>query len=78
VWIAVDDSTTENGCLQVIRGSHKDKTLRKHQINNGPGLALNQELPLTDIDRANISEITLEAGQISLHDVHLVHGSEPN
>ena len=38
VWIAVDDSTTENGCLRVIPGSHKDKKLRRHRTNDGPGL----------------------------------------
>lgn len=78
VWIAVDDSTVKNGCLQVLRGSHKDKTLQQHQINNSPGLALNQELAPERINTDEVVNIELEAGQISLHDVYLVHGSEPN
>ena len=78
VWIAVDDSTVENGCLQVIRGSHQDKQLQKHHINDGPGLALNQELAPEQIQDASVENIELIAGQISLHDVYLVHGSEPN
>ena len=78
VWIAVDDSTTENGCLRVIRGSHKDKELRHHQTNNAPGLALNQELSSSEYDESQAVDLVMQAGQISLHDVYLVHGSEPN
>ncbi len=78
VWIAVDDSTTENGCLRVIRGSHKDKQVRRHKENNEPGLALNQELSSTEFDQSEAVDMIMEAGQISLHDVYLVHGSEPN
>ena len=78
VWMAIDDSTVENGCLQVIRGSHKGKHLRKHQINDAPGLSLNQELPSTEFDESQAVNMEMEAGQISLHDVYLVHGSEPN
>ena len=78
VWIAVDDSTTENGCLRVIRGSHKEKRVRKHVTNDAPGLALNEELPASEVDHDKAVDLVLEAGQVSLHDVFLVHGSEPN
>ena len=78
VWIAIDDSTTENGCLRVIRGSHKDKNLRAHATNPDPNLTLNQELPLTADDESRVTDIVLKAGQISLHDVFLAHGSAAN
>lgn len=78
VWIAVDDATTENGCLRFVPGSHRDRKIQRHQINNGPGLALNQEVPNDEIDAARIFDLVLKAGQISLHDVYLLHGSEPN
>jgi len=78
VWIAVDESTTENGCLRVIPGSHREKRVRKHVTNDAPGLALHQELPPSEIDHDEAQDLILKAGQISLHDVFLVHGSEPN
>ena len=78
VWIAVDDSTTENGCLKVIPGSHRTKALFKHEVNRGPGLALPMELQKSEFDEGQAVELVLEAGQISLHDVYLVHGSEAN
>lgn len=78
VWIAVDDSTPENGCLRVIRGSHKDRRLRSHNTNPSPDLTLNQELAAEEYDESQAADIVLRAGQISLHDVYLVHGSEAN
>ena len=78
VWIAIDAATTENGCLQVIPGSHRSKTLAKHNQNDAEGLALNLELDASLFDEAAAVDIVLEPGQISLHDVYLYHGSEPN
>jgi ectoine hydroxylase-related dioxygenase (phytanoyl-CoA dioxygenase family) len=78
VWIAADDSTPENGCLRVIRGSHRRKALYRHNQNDGPGLALNQELDRAEYDEKDAVDLVLEAGQVSLHDVFLIHGSEPN
>ena len=78
VWIAIDDSTPENGCLRVIKGSHKKKDLRQHETNPDPNLTLNQELPLTEHDESYATNIVLKAGQMSLHDVFLVHGSAAN
>jgi len=78
VWMAIDDATLENGCLRYIPGSHKGKRVRRHQINNAPGLALNQELTQDQFEESEAVDLVLEAGQMSLHDVYLVHGSEPN
>ena len=78
VWIAVDDSTVENGCLKVIRGSHYQRSLMEHEMNHDQGLALNQEISDSEIDQAKIDCLELKAGQISLHDVYLVHGSDAN
>lgn len=78
VWIAVDDSTAENGCLRVIPGSHKAKKLVAHETNDSPGRSIRQELPASVFDESAAVDITLEAGQMSMHDVFLFHGSEPN
>lgn len=78
VWIAVDDATPENGCMRFIPGSHKSKTLAEHAVNNDPDYTLNQELDPATYDPAEAIDVTLEAGQISLHDVYLFHGSEVN
>ena len=78
VWIAIDDSTPENGCLRVIRGSHMGQRLRKHHTNADPELTLNQEIDADELDEADAVDLVLKAGQISLHDVYLTHGSMAN
>ncbi|MGY9054190.1 MAG: phytanoyl-CoA dioxygenase family protein [Alphaproteobacteria bacterium] len=78
VWIAIDDSTPENGCLRIIPGSHKDRRLREHFTYEGSDVTLNQELKADEYDEAKAVDMTLKAGQVSLHDVFLLHGSEAN
>jgi len=77
-WVALDDATLENGCLWLIPGSHKARTLNAHRRNDSDDLTLNQELPPEAYDRSKAAPIELEAGQLSLHDVYIVHGSGPN
>ena len=78
VWIAVDSATPENGCLRVIPGSHRTQKLAQHHVNKAKGLALNLELDATEFDESQAVDIVLARGQVSLHDVYLFHGSEPN
>lgn len=78
VWVAVDDATRENGCLKFMAGSHKARKLFQHSTNPGENLTLNQELDVSGFTDCREVDLVLEAGQISLHDVFLVHGSEAN
>lgn len=78
VWLAVDDATVENGCLKFMPGSHKRKELRPHRTNNDPNFTLHQELLESEYDDDKAVPLELEAGQMSLHDVYLLHGSEAN
>jgi ectoine hydroxylase-related dioxygenase (phytanoyl-CoA dioxygenase family) len=78
VWIAIDASTPENGCLRVIPGSHREQRLAQHSKNDAVGLALNLELNKAEFSEEDAEDIVLEPGQVSLHDVYLYHGSEAN
>ena len=78
VWIAVDPATPENGCLRVIPGSHRRRKLGKHDHNAAQGLSLPLEIRADEYDEDSARNIVLEAGQISLHDIFLIHGSEAN
>ena len=78
VWIAVDAATPENGCLRVIRGSHKDRRLRRHRTVAAGDVTLTQELQPDEYDERQAVDLELAPGQVSLHDVFLLHGSEAN
>lgn len=78
-WIPFHDCNTNNGCLTVIKGSHKWK--------NNFSLATFEESnmqyildTLVDSNGETIEEvpIELEKGQVSFHDCYTIHGSYTN
>ena len=76
-WIALTDSTIENGCLRVLPGTH---TRRFEHIENpqarnilGKGLTVSEDLLLEQA-----VDVTLAAGEMSFHHADIVHGSNPN
>ena len=78
VWIAIDDATTTNGCLRVVPGSQRNQALYEHRRDDRDDWSLNQVIddPRVDLDAG--VDVVLEAGQISIHDIYMVHGSAPN
>eukprot|EP01043_Picozoa_sp_COSAG02_P058315 COSAG02_NODE_7237_length_3101_cov_3.440373_2_plen_275_part_00 len=81
VWLAFWDSDEANGAMRVVKGSHRLGPMRHHQIpelNESGVNVLNQEADEDQIDPANIVSLNLKAGQISLHDDGLLHGSLAN
>ena len=76
VWLAIDDATTENGCLQYMPGSHLQQELRQHQTDNTSEYTLNQEITADAYDEDKAFNLEIKAGQIALHDVYIVHGSK--
>ncbi len=78
VWIAIDACTVENGCLRYIPGSHRTSRLMGHDRNDNPEYTLNLELRADEYDASKAENLTLEAGQMALHDIYIAHGSEEN
>ncbi len=76
VRIAIDDSLPENGCMRYIPGSHLARKVVRHDLIDRDDVALRQQA--ADIDESQARDDVLYAGQISLHDVYLLHGSEAN
>ena len=64
--------------MKFIKGSHIDQKLKAHKTNEDKNLTLNQELVKEEFDETKSINLVLKRGQISLHDVYLVHGSEAN
>jgi phytanoyl-CoA hydroxylase len=75
-WLAVDDSTRENGCMRVIPGSHRGPMLSHRQ--HGKEAVLHTEISQQEIDESRAVDVALPAGGISLHHPYLIHGSNPN
>ena len=76
-WIALSDSTTESGCMRVVPGSHKQRL--EHAARHAPQnlLSHGQEIA-ADVEEGDAVDVQLQAGEMSLHHVDIVHGSNPN
>lgn len=77
-WIALTDSTSENGCLRVIPGSHRRTRLEHVALphkHNLPGSGLHVA---AEIDTSGAVDVCLRAGEMSFHHADIVHGSGPN
>lgn len=77
VWLAVFDVDIENAAMQIVKGSHKQGVFN-HHVNDAPHLALEQEVSDDQIDADKVVTLDLKAGEISLHDDGLLHGSGAN
>jgi non-haem Fe2+, alpha-ketoglutarate-dependent halogenase len=77
-WVAFTRSDLVSGCMKVIPGTHVGDqlahvdTFHKHNL-----LSRGQEIAV-DVDQSRAVPILLEPGEMSLHHIKLVHGSEPN
>ena len=78
-WIALTESTTENGCLQVVPGSHKHRSLPFRESERRPDNLLRSGLRVDiGVDESQVCDVLLQPGEMSLHHVDLIHGSGPN
>ncbi|MEA3194456.1 MAG: hypothetical protein QOD26_2789 [Betaproteobacteria bacterium] len=75
-WVALDPSKKENGCLKVVPGSHRGKRLFDHLREDRDDLVLTQRIQ--GLDESKAVAIELEPGQMSLHDIYMIHGATVN
>ena len=77
-WVALSDSTAENGAMRVMPDTHTMEQVR-HRDTFAPGnlLSRGQEIEV-EVDASKAEMLVLKAGEMSLHHVRLIHGSDPN
>jgi len=84
IWLAVDSSTPDNGCVQFLPGSHKQGLITKglnsndfashvKEVHQGKG-----EDFFSNIDVSQMVDACLNVGDVSLHHPYTVHGSRAN
>ena len=76
-WIALTESTRENGCVRMIQGSHL-LDIQQHIDTFGEDNILTRGQQIENIDEKRALDIELEPGQMSLHHARTIHGSRPN
>jgi len=77
-WVAFSDSTAANGAMQVIPRTHTlDQVPHRDTFAADNLLSRGQEI-LVEVDEHQAVVLELAAGEMSLHHVRLIHGSDPN
>ena len=77
-WVALDDATTENGCLWVIPGSHKPGVIFPQHEHHDRRFDCGGEaidFPYTDADSIPVE---VKAGSLVFFNGYLLHRSLPN
>ena len=76
-WVAITDSSEENGCMRMWPGSHKDN-MKDHDQKFNEGNLLTRGQTVNNVPEKETIPLILKAGQISLHHPKVVHGSGLN
>jgi non-haem Fe2+, alpha-ketoglutarate-dependent halogenase len=77
-WVALSDSTAANGAMRVIPGSHKLAQVAHRDTFSPDNLLSRGQEVMVDVDERQAVMMPLQAGEMSLHHVRLIHGSDPN
>lgn len=80
VWLAIDPSTKENGCMYVIPRTHNTGKQGFSDYDDlKPGEAVfPDEITSAQRDTARAVPVELKPNHCSLHDGSIIHGSAPN
>ena len=76
-WVAFTESTPANGNMRVIPGSHRAPVPHVDTFHPDNLLSRGQEITV-EVDESRAADIVLQAGEMSLHHVLMVHGSGAN
>jgi phytanoyl-CoA hydroxylase len=81
VWLAIDESTTENGCLRMIPGSQSLPLSEPLSRSDRPNMlfsSVDDQLVTEWAKERGVVDIELNPGDVSIHHPHLLHCSEAN
>jgi phytanoyl-CoA hydroxylase len=76
-WLAVDDSTLDNGCMRFVPATNAEPTLRPHEPvfgGRGESHALGTVLRETDV----VAAMPIRRGDCTVHNERVLHGSGGN
>ena len=77
VWLAIDKSFKENGCMRVIPGTHRNGFSEYQQLEAGMN-TFDSGIKPENIDESKVVYFELERGECSLHDSRIIHGALAN
>lgn len=77
-WVALSPATVESGCMRFVPGTHKMEIVPHNDTFAEDNLLSRGQEIEVDVDESKAVDIVLQPGEMSLHHVKLIHGSNPN
>ncbi len=80
LWVAATPSTVENGCMRVLPGTQNSTLIAKSDLEDldRDKFVLGRGMRSEDIDDSQAIDIELDAGDVSIHNPNIIHGSNAN
>jgi ectoine hydroxylase-related dioxygenase (phytanoyl-CoA dioxygenase family) len=78
VWLALDPSLKENGCMMVIPTTHRTGKQGYSDYSPVENAVFGNEIIQEQLDHDKRVYVELQPNQASLHNARIQHGSEPN
>ena len=75
-WVALTEANNENGCMQMIPGSHGE--IRDHNDLFDKENILTRGQEVENVDASMTVSTALHPGQMSIHSARVIHSSQPN
>ena len=77
-WVALSPSISSNGCMRVIPGTHRQPMmLQRETYIPENALSRGQEIA-AEVNERQAVDLNLQPGEMSLHHIWIVHGSNVN
>lgn len=77
-WVALTPSNPQNGCLRVVRGSHRWNQLPHVDTHDPANLLTRGQEIAVPVREEEAEDVILAPGEMSLHHVLIAHASGPN
>lgn len=77
-WIALSESTRENGCMRVVPGTQRTPQLPQRETYAPDNMLSRGQEIAVQVDESSAVDLILQPGEMSLHHIGIIHGSGPN
>jgi len=78
VWLALDRTSPENGCMSVIPGTQNGGFSAYEAVEDKGGNIFGSQIKADTIDESKAVYFSLEPGECSLHEGRIIHGAKAN
>ena len=78
VWLAIDPSRVENGCMRVIPRTHHGGYSDYEPVSDASTSVFHAEIKAGKFDESRAVDCVLEPNHCSIHHAKLIHGSNAN